>query len=370
MTRVLDKNGKVLLFNLGEDTSEMLKEIEPDKIRAVFIGSSLPEGVGGLEQFAEYLKNGSVDHPVPTYMTEATLLALMESGRDLRHLDQTLIRGDTETFVDDIVVVAAGRDTLTFEYKIDGGGGTEYADMARQAFGSPGGKKVISKKIVSLIPAHSTYVEPFAGGAAVFFNKKRTEGGGKEILADLNKSITNSYRFIRDGDDNMLGRAVALLQRGVTKPQFFKLRDRVEAGVEASAEGFTDFYKLTYYSFGMDRRSYGFIDRTPSMSVKTLQGLRERLKGVSVLNNDAVSVVNKYDSPQTFFYLDPPYPENWRGKENMEEFTMDKFQELVDVLSKIEGKFLMSINNSKEVRKRLDPKFKLKRIKTLRSLSS
>ena len=368
MTEVLNENGRFILFDLSEDIESKLQGVPHEKLSAVFIGSDSSEGVGGLESFAEYLKKGNVDHPIPTYMTEATLLSLMESGRDLRHLDQTIIRGDTETFLDELVVYASGDEKqLQFKCHIEPAGGIEYAEMARQAFGSPGGKKNTAKKIVPLIPRHSTYVEPFAGGAAIYFNKKKV---GREILADLNKSITNSYRFIRDGSDEDFTRAVALLQRSVSKPEFFKIRERVEKGIEPTAEGFTEFYKLTYYSFGMDRRSYGYIERTPSMSVSTLQGLRERLQGSTVLNNDAVSVIKKYDSPQTFFYLDPPYPENWRGKEDMEEFTMDKFQELINVLSSLQGKFILSINNSKEVRKRLDPKFKLRRIKTRRSVEN
>lgn len=35
-----------------------------------------------------------------------------------------------------------------------------------------GGKNRLAKHIISLLPEHTTYVEPFAGGAQVFFHKE------------------------------------------------------------------------------------------------------------------------------------------------------------------------------------------------------
>jgi len=35
-----------------------------------------------------------------------------------------------------------------------------------------GGKRAIANKIIALFPKHTTYVEPFAGGAQVFFHKR------------------------------------------------------------------------------------------------------------------------------------------------------------------------------------------------------
>ena len=64
-----------------------------------------------------------------------------------------------------------------------------------QAFGSSGGKARLAKKIGPLIPEHTTYVEPFAGGAAVYFYK---EPAKKEILNDMDEEIAFAYRFLRD----------------------------------------------------------------------------------------------------------------------------------------------------------------------------
>lgn len=47
-----------------------------------------------------------------------------------------------------------------------------------------GGKRRIAKQLVALIPDHTTYVEPFAGGAQVFFHKPRSK---VEVLNDLDR---------------------------------------------------------------------------------------------------------------------------------------------------------------------------------------
>jgi DNA adenine methylase len=55
-----------------------------------------------------------------------------------------------------------------------------------------GGKRRIAKQLVTLIPKHTTYVEPFAGGAQVFFHKPRST---VEVLNDLDEAIVNFLRI-------------------------------------------------------------------------------------------------------------------------------------------------------------------------------
>src|ERR1700719_2885645 len=54
-----------------------------------------------------------------------------------------------------------------------------------------GGKNRLAKKIISLLPEHTTYVEPFAGGAQVLFHKPPSN---VEVLNDLDFDIVNFFR--------------------------------------------------------------------------------------------------------------------------------------------------------------------------------
>src|SRR5438034_10640941 len=54
-----------------------------------------------------------------------------------------------------------------------------------------GGKSRIASKLIGHFPEHVTYVEPFAGGAQVFFHKTPSK---VEVLNDLNCEIVNFFR--------------------------------------------------------------------------------------------------------------------------------------------------------------------------------
>src|ERR1044071_9361528 len=54
-----------------------------------------------------------------------------------------------------------------------------------------GGKNRLATKIISILPEHTTYVEPFAGGAQVFFHKLPSN---VEVLNDLDYDIVNFFR--------------------------------------------------------------------------------------------------------------------------------------------------------------------------------
>lgn len=58
-----------------------------------------------------------------------------------------------------------------------------------------GGKQTLATKIISLIPEHVLYCEPFIGGGAIFFAKQPSE---IEVLNDTNKEMMNFYRTVQN----------------------------------------------------------------------------------------------------------------------------------------------------------------------------
>jgi D12 class N6 adenine-specific DNA methyltransferase len=55
-----------------------------------------------------------------------------------------------------------------------------------------GGKQQLASTIISIIPNHKIYVEPFFGGGAVFFSKAPSL---VEVINDLNLEMVNFYRY-------------------------------------------------------------------------------------------------------------------------------------------------------------------------------
>ena len=56
------------------------------------------------------------------------------------------------------------------------------------------------KYILPVIPAHDTYIEPFAGGLAVFLAKARVK---VEVINDLNDEVSGFYLYVREHLDAM-----------------------------------------------------------------------------------------------------------------------------------------------------------------------
>ena len=73
-----------------------------------------------------------------------------------------------------------------------------------------------------------------------------------------------------------------------------------------------------------------------------------RLARVTLENTPSSDVIERYDRPYTFFYLDPPY---YGIKGYRLNFEPKDFEEPAQALAGVKGKFLMSLNDHKEIRR-------------------
>jgi len=187
------------------------------------------------------------------------------------------------------------------------------------------------------MPEHTTYVEPYAGGAAVYFYKEPAE---KEVLNDMDKEIAFAYRFIRDMTPQEY-EALGKKNWVISREQFAKVKAmNPESDVDR-------FYKFYYTKKGSFR--YGLESVTPSklgksISIERLPRVQDRLRGVAVNSSDAMKMIDKFDSKNTLFYLDPPYPETARIGGNAPEFTKEDLDRLTERLRHIRGKFILSMD--------------------------
>jgi DNA adenine methylase len=58
-----------------------------------------------------------------------------------------------------------------------------------------GGKQLMARHILPLIPEHRLYAEPFFGGGAIFFGKPKSH---TEVINDLNSFVVNFYQQLKD----------------------------------------------------------------------------------------------------------------------------------------------------------------------------
>jgi len=227
----------------------------------------------------------------------------------------------------------------------------------QQAFGSPGGKSYLARRIAGMIPPHKVYVEPYAGGAAVYFKKQPSE---KEILGDKDSEIAFAFRFLRDMTEEQF-KGLKKFNWKVSRTTFKKVKGMKP---KDDVERFRQFYYLKRASFGSASKKIsqllgtGFI-----INIDRLWKVHERLKRTAVCGGDAMMAIRKYDKPATFFYLDPPYPDrSFAGIEN--KYTTEDLNELVQSLKGIKGKFALSLASENTIP--LPKNWHIKRVKVRR----
>ena len=174
-------------------------------------------------------------------------------------------------------------------------------------FGMPGGKHWQKKAIVAILPKHARYVEPFAGAASVLLEK---EPAAEEVLSDKDPGIAFFWRYVKRYGGDRVNDLRRKFDWSITETSHEKFK-RVLSSDPKDDDG--RFYKLLWLqtaSWRGDRATFQPSRANSSFSVlKRLDAYRERLKNVTVLHGDFSDICRKHDSPDTLFFLDPPYEE-------------------------------------------------------------
>lgn len=212
-----------------------------------------------------------------------------------------------------------------------------------------GGKHHLAKDIIKRIPEHACYCEPFAGAAWVLFSKEPSDA---EVLNDINSDIVTLYRVIRFHLREFIEHFKWLLCAREEFQRFMATPPEVLTDIQRAVR----FYYVQRQSFGgrVVHPSYGYsTKRGPRLNLlrieEDLSEAHLRLSRVYVEHLSYADVITRYDRPETFFYLDPPYfrCEDYYGKG---VFTREDFARLRNLLRGIKGRFLMSLNDTPEVR--------------------
>lgn len=216
--------------------------------------------------------------------------------------------------------------------------------MMKPPINRMGGKSRLRKEIISMIPNHICYAEPFFGAGWVFFGKDISE---VEVINDKDRELINLFRVIKEHPEEL----ERILQYE------FVSRDKFEFYKKVEIEQLTDIQRAVRYiyiisnSFASRGVSFGYgALKKPSQKIfsENFAILRDRLKNTYVENKDAMDIIERYDRENTFFFCDPPYYETAGYKE---KFTAEDHIKLRDKLKNISGKFLLTINDHEEIRK-------------------
>ncbi len=217
-----------------------------------------------------------------------------------------------------------------------------------------GGKYSHVDWIVPLLPPARHYCEPFGGSAAILLNKPPSP---VETYNDIDGDLVNFFRVLRDQPEEFIEKllltpfsreefALAWEKRGdkslppVERARLFFIRaEQVRIGLAQKATPGRWAWCLHTSRRGMA----GSVSRWLSR-IESLWLVAQRLRTVQIEHDDAFRVIERYDSPETLFYVDPPYLHESRTDPNAYGFEMSEedHRRLAELLHTVKGKVALS----------------------------
>lgn len=248
-----------------------------------------------------------------------------------------------------------------------------------------GSKWILAPWIIEQFGQHEVFVEVFGGSAAVLLRKERS---AIEIYNDLDAEVVNFFYVLREWPDMLLHvlsytpfslaefnlaqefdwqsvlENCSLSLPGACGSDSVRLKKDVKE-IDIRVEAARLFYVRSMQGIAgptakwksgfrrqkvFSRGKSGEKTMTPAartwMKQSHLTGLSRRLQGVCIEELDAIECIEKYDSPETLFYLDPPYVQStrcrWRAAGYRHEMTDETHEYLLARVKQLRGQVVIS----------------------------
>lgn len=213
-----------------------------------------------------------------------------------------------------------------------------------------GGKFRMAPWIIPQIPPHECYVEPFGGGAGLLLRKTRSK---IEVWNDLDDQVVAFFRVLRDpAQRDELVRLLALTP--FSRREFEEAYTGSDNPVEAARQ-LVVRCGMGHGTCSIDPRDSNGFRSSDVQSGKSyarewagipdaIVQAAERFMGVTIEHLDWRRLIPKFDRPETFFFVDPPYMLETRqtgGKGYVHELSVDDHRQLAWMLRQIQGKAMV-----------------------------
>lgn len=220
-----------------------------------------------------------------------------------------------------------------------------------------GGKRRICDWVLSHFPANYeklNYIEPFCGSAVLFFAKYPSKW---ELINDADQALFCLFKAVRERPSKLFN----LLKNTLySQNELIYSMDILSGKIKTkdyTLIAWAKFVQLELCFLGgskgcktldlrLQRKSNIFFNKKIDRQI--FDRVRDRLKLSQVTGQDYNWCIKNFDSEDSFFYLDPPYPEtDLRGYEH--KFTIEDFNKLTERLKTIKGKYLLSFELKPEM---------------------
>lgn len=204
-----------------------------------------------------------------------------------------------------------------------------------------GKKHPIKDIVISKIPDNfDLYVEPFVGSGIIYLNMNLENK--KSVINDLDKDLIEGHKAIKKGitldENNFTFSSDAKVQEDYYKKKHTNHNNKFIAEIIRTCGTFSGKGKGIIYK-PITKSNF-------KNKIKNAKKQKEYYKNTQILSTDYKNIIKKFDNSKTFFYLDPPYEKS----DTLYKDDVVDLEAMANLLKNIKGRFLLSINDSPNVR--------------------
>lgn len=200
-----------------------------------------------------------------------------------------------------------------------------------------GRKEKLASKLISMMPEHNIYMEPFFGSGSIFFNKPLAT---HNYLNDSDEDVYNLFNVLMNDKDNLYQR---ILDTPYHKSQFEYFRKTKDLQDVERAVQFLFLSNYTYLGKA-DCLKFG-AETTKKQLVNEFQSnLIDKLRFAMFNNVDFRKFFTEFSFksesiiPSTFIFCDPPYVNT--ADNYAHSFKEQDARDLLDILTSKKWKFM------------------------------
>lgn len=211
----------------------------------------------------------------------------------------------------------------------------------------PGSKWRIADWIIEKMPEHHSYLEPYFGSGAIFFNK---EPSNIETINDIDEDVINLFKVIRNNTEELIKKITYTPYSRKEYDSAFivdKQDDDIELARKFLIRCWQGIGSHSKYKSGwkndVQGRERAYAVRNWYRLPDRIYDIIDRLKEVQIENIPAVELIKRFNSEKVLIYADPPYLMNTRMK-NMYKYEMtdEQHKELLEALLQHKGPAMIS----------------------------
>lgn len=211
----------------------------------------------------------------------------------------------------------------------------------------PGSKHRIARWIVDKLPVHHSYLEPFFGSGAVFFNKMPS---AIETINDLDDDVINLFRLIRNDSAELINavNATPYARKEYENAYADASCDDIEKARRFLIRCWQGYGYRTNSKVGwkndVQGREAAYCMRDWYRLPGWIANIADRLKTVQIEHRPAVDVIRRFNYPNVCVYADPPYLGSTRSRSQYRFEMLDEQDhvQLLETLLEHKGSVVLS----------------------------